>query len=403
MSELGNRSEATREKYKAFLLRFCEWCRKNPDELVKQRKQDLMSKDPIEQRKIESYLKGFIASLEKDGYAISTQQVAYAAVRNFFEMHYQSLRMRRGDYPSGESLGSRAATKEDIKKLLNKNSKRMKALMLLLKDTGLRASDVVALNYGDVSEGLESDKQFIPLFLITKKNRITAKTFLGPEAVDSIKEYISERKEGTRRLPPEKVSFESPLFRTRTPKVKRISRSGLSSTITYHAQRLGVNSQFSAHSFRKYFQTQLESAGVNPNWIDQMIGHRLINSRDAYSHPSDKQLLVSYRKAYNHIRVFGERNFENRITGLESQISDKDIIIESLVTNGSKKEKQIMELKNQIEKLRTELDRAIVTIKLEDDDTKYAKKRFYKILDKYLDDPERRERFIQILEQSMKD
>jgi len=356
MGELANRSDATREKYRSYFLKFCEWIGQTPDQLVEQKKRDLKNDDPKVQRRIESALKGFIAFLEGEGSSVSTQQVAYAAVRSFFEMNYQPLRMRRGDYPTGESLGSRAATKEDIEKLLEDASLRIRALILFLKDTGLRVSDVVQLKYGVLSEGFENNEKFIPLYLITKKNKIVAKTFVGPEAVGALKEYFEERREGTRRIPPENIGPKSPLFRTRTPKVKPVTRSGLSSTINFHAKKLGIDSQFSAHSFRKYFQTQLEAAGTNSNWIDQMIGHRLINSRDRYSLPSDQQLKDAYMKAYTGLRVFKDTDFEARMSLLESQLEERNKIIEALMTNGSSKQTEIETLKKQISELKTRFD-----------------------------------------------
>ena len=39
--------------------------------------------------------------------SMSTKQIAFASVRSFFEMNYLPLKMRHGDYPTGESLGSR--------------------------------------------------------------------------------------------------------------------------------------------------------------------------------------------------------------------------------------------------------------------------------------------------------
>ena len=62
----------------------------------------------------------------------------------------------------------------------------------------------------------------------------------------------------------------------------------------------------SAHSLRKKLQTDLEKAGINPNWIDQILGHELINSRDAYSLPTDEELREAYTKAYPFIRVYPE-------------------------------------------------------------------------------------------------
>lgn len=349
MEELANRSDATREKYRSYFLKFCEWIGKTPDQLVEQREKDLKGEDPKEQRRIESSLKGFVAFLGREGSSVSTQQVAYAAVRSFFEMHYQPLRMRRGEYPSGEALGSRVATKEDIKKLLEDASLRIRAMLLFLKDTGLRVSDVVALKYGDLAEGLEGDEKFISLSLVTKKNKTVAKTFVGPEAIETLKEYFVERRQGTRNIPPEEIKPDSPLFRTRSPKVKAMTRSGMSSTIVYHAQKLGINGQFSAHSFRKYFQTQLEAAGVNSNWIDQMIGHRLINSRDSYSLPADQQLKEAYTKAYKHLRVFKDADVEARISTLESELEERNKIIEALVTNHTNKTREIETLQTELE------------------------------------------------------
>jgi hypothetical protein len=60
----------------------------------------------------------------------------------------------------------------------------------------------------------------------------------------------------------------------------------------------------SAHSLRKSLQTNLEKGGMPTNWIDQVLGHELLNSRDAYSLPTDEELRETYEKAYDQIRVY---------------------------------------------------------------------------------------------------
>ena len=55
-------------------------------------------------------------------------------------------------------------------------------------------------------------------------------------------------------------------------------------------------------------QTDLEKTGINSNWIDQILGHQLINSRDAYSIPTDEELKEAYTKAYQFIKVYPEIN-----------------------------------------------------------------------------------------------
>jgi len=352
LSELTNRSEATKSKYESFLLKFAAFCGKSPDELLKQRKIDLRNEDVKVQRSVESNLKGFISSLAQKNYSISTQQIAYSSVRSFFEMSYLPLRMRRGDYPSGESLGSRAATKDDIRVLVEKAPLRVRSIIMFLKDTGLRVSDARRLLFKDLGEDWEK-QTFIPLFLVTKKAKTIAKTFIGIEAINALKEYVEQRKKGTRKLPPETITPESPLFRTRSPKVKPLSRSGFSALIFFQAQRCGINKGFSAHSFRKYVQTNLEAAGVHPNWIDQMLGHKLINSRDSYSLPVDEQLREAYERAYAHLAVL-ELSDSERLKVLEKDLEEARTEISDL--RGAKLERdglrsRVASLENAINKM----------------------------------------------------
>ena len=47
IGELGNKSDATKQKYKEYFIKFSEFTRKSPDELLEQRKQDVKSEDVI--------------------------------------------------------------------------------------------------------------------------------------------------------------------------------------------------------------------------------------------------------------------------------------------------------------------------------------------------------------------
>ena len=72
--------------------------------------------------------------------------------------------------------------------------------------------------------------------------------------------------------------------------------------------------RMSAHSLRKRLQTQLEKGGMPTNWIDQVLGHKLINSRDAYSLPTDEELREAYVKAYPMVSVFNNEIIGNNFT-----------------------------------------------------------------------------------------
>jgi len=310
LDETLSKEPATRKLYLRNFTKFSQWLNKTPDEILEQRQKNLRSTDPKIQRTIESYLIKFLADQKKEGYAPATLQVVFASVRSFFEIHYVPLRMRRGDYPKGESLGVRRANKKAILKAVenkrNRNKISLKAMILFLKDSGLRVSDARLLNYGDIQIPLERGDEIIPITMITQKSKIVAKTFIGKEAIDALKEYLKARRKGNRRIPPEPITAKSPLFRTWIGKeVKRIPRESFCSNVRQAFLRIG-EANVSAHSLRKFLQTNLEVAGVNVNWIDQMLGHRLINSRDAYSKPTDEQLKEAYAKAYPQIKVYPE-------------------------------------------------------------------------------------------------
>lgn len=105
--------------------------------------------------------------------------------------------------------------------------------MLFIKDSGLRVSDVRRLNYGDIAKLLENGETIIQLNIITEKTNLLAKTFIGEEAIQALKEYLEARKQGSkdsRHVEPEIITKESPLCKVWTKgEIKRYSRHSLSS------------------------------------------------------------------------------------------------------------------------------------------------------------------------------
>jgi integrase len=310
-SELATKGEATKKKYQEYFKHFLDFVGKNPDELVVQRQEDLLNPDRRIQRKIESQLLAFMGKKKSEGYATATQQLYFASIRSFFEIHYFPLIMRRGDYPKGDSNGVKRATNEAILKVLSnrtRNSVTINPLILFMKDTGLRVSDVRLLKYGDIANQIERGNKIIQINLITQKTKLLAKTFMGEESIKALKEYFEARRKGSRNVAPETIATNSPLFKLwASGEVKQIQRHSLSSLI--REAFANVNEErMTAHSLRKKLQTDLEKAGINSNWIDQILGHQLINSRDAYSLPTDEELIEAYSKAYQFIKVYPEMN-----------------------------------------------------------------------------------------------
>ncbi|MBM4400817.1 MAG: hypothetical protein FJ045_02580 [Crenarchaeota archaeon] len=225
--------------------------------------------------------------------------------------------MRRKDYPKGKAKGVRRATKEHILKVLDKypNNKRLHAVTHAINDSGLGVSDLKEV---PIKIFLENpDAKIIFYHAIRQKTGDEIKTFFAEESTKAINEYIKERKTGTRKLPPETITPNSPLIiKHRNKKPVKIDRKDLSTMIENAFIQTGEKN-LSAHSIRKKLQTCLEKGNMNPNWIDQILGHQLINSRDAYSLPTDEELQEAYEKAYEQVRIYPKATTTTQETNTE--------------------------------------------------------------------------------------
>jgi hypothetical protein len=122
MSSLPGRDGTGTTKYhwKKQLAEFCKWVGKTPDDLIRERKEDLASTDDKVRHRAELKLKEFIRVLEDQGKAPSTQRNYFMAVRNFYMRNYAELKFFRQDSPRVETVseGAIAATKSDIRRMV---------------------------------------------------------------------------------------------------------------------------------------------------------------------------------------------------------------------------------------------------------------------------------------------
>jgi integrase len=321
--ELVKKAEGTRYNYLRYFKEFLTFVNMTADQVLEQRINDVADPNKKIQRRFESLFKAFLTEQQKKNYAPLTLQTIYASVRSFFEAHYYPLIMRKRDYPKGDSNGAKRASKEQIFKALNFSaSKKLTttALILTLKDSALRISDLRLLKSDIILDNPNAD--VIPIQRITQKTKLLAKTFIGEEAITALKAYLDKRRKGSRKVKPEKITRASPLFRTWTAgKVKPMSRTNISTLVRNAFLRVGIK-KISAHSLRRYFQTTMEEANINVNWIDQMMGHELINCRGAYSKPTDEQLETAYRKAYDNLRIYPRIEPIHKETPPQTQVTN---------------------------------------------------------------------------------
>jgi len=339
LKSMGARAEGTKVGYVSHLKRFCQWLNKSPDQLIAEREEHLKSTDKKVKRTMELNVKEYNAFLDNQGKGAGTKMTARAAIRSFFEHHYLPLEFIRGDFPSEAMAERRKVEKEEIIKMLEEADVRGRGIIHVLKDTGLAVSDVSRLKLRDLlpptkispltSNDIENLPEFIPLKMTRKKTKAKIQTFLGPEAIKALKNYLNRRIRGTAQtypgrskkgFPPEVLTLDSPLFRTSAHEIKRMSTKRILDNVREIASRAGIP-DISAHCFRKYTQTMLEVARIDPNWRKLILGKKLPGSEGSYSLPSMGDLQKAYEGAYEHIAIEIPK------------ISEEDRRIQSIIDN----------------------------------------------------------------------
>jgi hypothetical protein len=200
---------------------------------------------------------------------------------------------------------------------------RNRAFIMLLKDSGLRVSDVSPLDVGDYRNARDEKDEAGESFRVfdaqlTKKKKIYAYIHIGPETVTAMDEYLRVRQSEEGPL-----GDDEPLFTQR--KKERATAHALSAQLKRLCELLGKDGyKVSAHSLRKYHETMLLSAPMSREYIYKLQGKKT----DAYNQPEKTgNLTKSYKSSYESIRVntseaIRVRETDNKIADLYKKMQD---------------------------------------------------------------------------------
>jgi site-specific recombinase XerD len=267
----------------------------SPDELIS----DLKGQDGlVTLERIPKHVKaleGHVGELQDRGLAPCRISNYVKAVRTLYRVNGIEIKL-----PFSLSRRSvrkdRAPRPQELELLIHTGDLRQKAVISLLALGGFREGTLVRLRYRHVREDLE--KGIIPVHVhveadITKGKYHDYDTFIGPEAVESLRHYLQARRNGLidRRIPREEIADESPLIRDhQTKTIRPIGEKQLYKHVHGLYRKAGLLKQnhnggydLKVHSLRKYFKTQLMSLGVQPDYIDYMMGHTVDTYHDIQS------------------------------------------------------------------------------------------------------------------------
>lgn len=161
---------------------------------------------------------------------------------------------------------------------------RDRAMLELLYATGIRVSELIALNISDVN----TSAGVVRCAPNTEKERLIP---LYSTAVKALNEYIEFVRPQMIALPTEQALFVN-------VSGERMSRQGFWKIIKSYQQKAHIEKIITPHTLRHSFAAHLLENGADLHSIQEMLGHSDISSTQVYSQLVKKQLKDVYNKAH---------------------------------------------------------------------------------------------------------
>ena len=227
--------------------------------------------------------------------AISKRSIArkLSALRTFFTF------LVRDGYLTSNPVASVSTPKMDKKlpvfldekavlKLLTSPDKasfrglRDKAILETLYGAGLRVSELVGIDIGDV----DFISGVIKVLGKGRKERIAP---VGDAAITAIREYVAKRDKKT-------GEDNKALFLNKS--MKRLSDRGVRCIMDKYITILSTEGHISPHTLRHSFATHLLNRGADLRSVQELLGHKNLSTTQIYTHVTTERLKSVYDKAH---------------------------------------------------------------------------------------------------------
>ncbi|MFT7643627.1 MAG: integrase/recombinase XerC [Pirellulaceae bacterium] len=291
-------------------LRYLQVERNASDHTVKSYSEDLVA---LLEFLVESYgeipvpralspmdLRGYVSALHEAGYAKSSIARRLASLRSFFKFAQREglvehnpakpLRNPRPDRKLPHFLST-----DEIGKLLaappssETPGLRDRAILETMYSAGLRVSELVGLNDGDVD---------MPEGLLRVRGKGKRERFapLGSFAIRALKHWTSVRQLSD----DESQGRAAPVFVNKFG--KRITTRSIGRMLEKYLKVTGLDLRTSPHTLRHSFATHLLDRGADIRSVQELLGHKSLVTTQIYTHVSTAGLKEVYERAHPRAR-----------------------------------------------------------------------------------------------------
>ena len=243
------------------------------------------------------YLKRYLDKLVRAHLKKSSERRKLSAINSFIDYLYKEERISneqitRVKSPKMEKRLPVVLTINEVNALIeaSKGDKpldyRNYCMMELLYGSGLRISELINLNIGDI----HLNNKLINVFGKGSKERIVP---LNQESIKALQAYVLPY----RVLINPKIKDMDALFINRNG--ERISRVGVFKLIKELGLKAGIQKEISPHTLRHTFATHLLEGGADIMAVKELLGHEDISTTEFYTHVSKKTIFDKYDEIEN--------------------------------------------------------------------------------------------------------
>ena len=226
------------------------------------------------------------SSRTEHGISAASRARKIATIRSFYKYlttkaHVLSENpLKDIDSPKLRKTLPRYLTLDESIQLLNtvdgKHRERDYCILTLFLNCGIRISELVGLNLGDI--------QGETLRILGKGNKVRI-VFLNDACQSALEEYLAVRR-------PIYGRDQNALFLSGQD--SRISRSNVHALVKKHLGAAGLDaSQYSSHKLRHTAATLMLQNGVDVRAVQEVLGHEHLNTTEIYTHVDNEGLRVA--------------------------------------------------------------------------------------------------------------
>lgn len=240
-------------------------------------------------------VRGFMADLYEKGMKKSTAARKLASIRSFFQFCIRKKWLEDNPAkvlvtPKQDKAVPSFLSEEQMAHFLDlpRSEKvldlRDRAILEFLYATGLRVSELVGIDNGDIN----FQELLVRVKGKGKKERIVP---FGKSAEKSLRSYLKKRREINQgKISPEAVFLNF--------KGGRLSSRSVERVVDKYIKRAALKRKISPHSLRHSFASHLLSRGADLRVIQELLGHESLATTQKYTHLDLRHLIDVYKKSH---------------------------------------------------------------------------------------------------------